>query len=589
MYREVIEHPWSLPPGIKQYLDLNNGNDRGRIYRIVPEDFKPRQLPRLSKATTAELVVTLEHANGWHRDTAARLLYERQDRTAVPLLEKLTVNSKSPFGRLHALYALDGLGALSQTHIAKALTDADDAVREHGTRLAEKLFRHSGESIGKLWKQVMALTNDPSPYVRYQLAFTLGELHHPDRIKTLAELALHDVESRWMQAAVLSSLRLPNGPIELFDAICTQPRVRDGKAGQEFLRQLSSIIGAQNRSQDVTKLLLYLQNAAQSPVAATIVSGLGNGLQRAGSSLVKADQGDVLQQIFKQAAATASDERKSETTRAQAAQLLAWADFAKAKSPLVALLGSRQPQALQLAAIEALGRFSGSEVAAELVPRWPGFTPRVRSEALTVLLARPERVAALLSAIEGETIRPAELSSTQITFLRGHRDTELRQRAVKLFGGPQRSDRDQIVKTFLPALNLTGEAARGHVIYQNRCAACHRIGSEGYALGPDLATVKASGKEKILISILDPNREVVPSYLNYLVETKDGESLLGIIGGETGTSLTLRQANGVEQTVFRSNIARIQSQGQSAMPEGLETGLNQQDLADLLEFLMAQK
>src|SRR5690606_34935004 len=73
IYRETIEHPWSLPPDIKQHLDLNSGNDRGRIYRVVPEDFEQPELPRLGEAATGELVRALEHPNGWHRDTAARL------------------------------------------------------------------------------------------------------------------------------------------------------------------------------------------------------------------------------------------------------------------------------------------------------------------------------------------------------------------------------------------------------------------------------------------------------------------------------------------------------------------------------------
>src|SRR5438552_9642385 len=71
MYREVIEHPWSIPPSIKKYLDLNSGNDRGRIYRIAPDGFSIRKPPRSGTATTAELVATLEPPNGWHRQTAS--------------------------------------------------------------------------------------------------------------------------------------------------------------------------------------------------------------------------------------------------------------------------------------------------------------------------------------------------------------------------------------------------------------------------------------------------------------------------------------------------------------------------------------
>src|SRR5256885_1639585 len=108
MYREVIEHPWSLPESIKKNLDLNSGNDRGRIYRIAKEGAKPRPPVHMGKMSAGELVGMLESPNGWTRDTAARLIYERQDKAAVGPLIKLASESKSPLSRMHALYALDG-------------------------------------------------------------------------------------------------------------------------------------------------------------------------------------------------------------------------------------------------------------------------------------------------------------------------------------------------------------------------------------------------------------------------------------------------------------------------------------------------
>ena len=109
MYREVIEHPASLPPIIKKHLDLTSGRDRGRIYRVVPDGFKQPPLPKLAGAAVEVLVALLQHPNGWHRDTAARLLYERQDKAAIAPLEKLANESELPLARMHALYALDGL------------------------------------------------------------------------------------------------------------------------------------------------------------------------------------------------------------------------------------------------------------------------------------------------------------------------------------------------------------------------------------------------------------------------------------------------------------------------------------------------
>ena len=123
-------------------------------------------------------------------------------------------------------------------------------------------------------------------------------------------------------------------------------------------------------------------------------------------------------------------------------------------------------------------------------------------------------------------------------------------------------------------------------IYLERCASCHRSGNEGFQVGPDVVSVKNSGKEKLLISILDPNREVAPQYLAYSVETKDGETLLGIVGSETGASLILLQPNGKSTPLPRSSIKAIESQRQSLMPEGLEIGLSRQQMADLLEFIV---
>src|SRR6185436_9725945 len=127
----------------------------------VPEKFRRRPAVRLGDASPAELVKTLEHPNGWHRDTAARLLYERQDKSVVPQLRKLSEDSRSEFGRFHAFYALAGLGELNGTDVNHGLIDSSPAVRKHAVRLAEH-FPALPE---------MARMEDADIQVRYQLAF----------------------------------------------------------------------------------------------------------------------------------------------------------------------------------------------------------------------------------------------------------------------------------------------------------------------------------------------------------------------------------------------------------------------------------
>jgi putative membrane-bound dehydrogenase-like protein len=577
MYREIIEHPWSLPDNIKKFLDLNSGNNRGRIYRIVPDGFKRPKQPRLGKASTAELVSTLESHNGWHRDTASRLLYERQDKSAVPLLARLLTESKFPLARMHALHSLDGLGELKETDILAALDDVDEVVREHAIKLSEKFFNRRALA-GELVSKLRSLANDSSIRVRYQLAFTLGEIA---QIPPLATIAKRDLESSWTQAAILSSLA--TGSADLFRIVSADTNVRDSKSGQAFLQQLVMLVGASNKAEDVARILEFIYQANQPEITFALLRALSDGLQRIGKSL-PLESGNV-KEILAAAKKAALDPKAAEGTRVQAVQVLGVASFAESGPTLVSLLDLQQPQSIQLAALSTLARFNDPAVGSELTKRWDSMPPRLRSEAITVLLARVDRVTALLKALEAGTIRATDLTTAQTKFVRAHSDKSVRELAGKILSAPTASTRQQVVDSFLPAIELKGDAVHGKKIYQDRCVSCHRLGGEGHALGPDLVTVKNSGKEKMLVNILDPNREVRPDYISYVVETKDDESYIGLVANETSTTVTIRQAYGKENVINRSDIKKMQSQGQSLMPEGLEAGLKPQDLADLIEYI----
>ena len=265
--------------------------------------------------------------------------------------------------------------------------------------------------------------------------------------------------------------------------------------------------------------------------------------------------------------------------------MLGLTSYTKSGNTLLSLLNLQQPQEIQLAAISTLARFNENEVGPELTKRWDSLTPRLRTEAVNVLTARKDRALALLNAIESGTIRASALDTTQAKFLRNHHDPEVKKLAVKVLGSKPASTRQQAVDQFAPALNLKGDPKHGKKVYEERCISCHRLSGEGFALGPDLVTVKNTGKEKIMVNILDPNREVRPDYVSFLIETKDDESQIGLIVNENATSVTLRQPYAKENVVNRSDIKKMQSQGQSMMPEGLEAGMSPQDLADLIEYI----
>ncbi len=120
------------------------------------------------------------------------------------------------------------------------------------------------------------------------------------------------------------------------------------------------------------------------------------------------------------------------------------------------------------------------------------------------------------------------------------------------------------------------------------CISCHRAGDIGKQdLGPNLATIRAWNPEQVLINILDLNREVVPAFIDYTVETKDGRTVFGLIAEESGASLTMKRSDGMSETVLRRDISKITGSGLSLMPDGLEAAIPPQGMADLITFLLA--
>jgi len=578
MYREIIE-ALGIPDEIARHLDFDAGGDMGRIYRVVPDGFKQPPPHRLSRASQEELVATLEHPNGWHRDTAARLLYQRNDRAAAPMLAKLIVQSKSSVGRLHALYALKGMGYLDEPLLLRALSDPDGVVREHAVRLSEGSIKN-GVPSRELWKKLCERASDPVIGVRYQLAFTLGEVRHPERVAVLTQIARRDSAEPMMRAAILSSLA--EGAAEMFHSLANEGGVA---SRSEMLRELAGVMGAANRPADLARVREALISARDPLVAFPVARGLGNGLRRAGGSFEKASVD--LKPLLDRAAALATDATATDSARLEAIGLLAFGPKTEAANALLPLVNSLQPKSIQTATLTSLDRVSPEGLSSAILAGWSSFTPAIREKVVDVLLKRPERTSDLLRAMEQGIVQRRDLSLMQAVALRRHSDAKLQRRAIKVIGSATNTNRDEAVRRFRPALALRGDFKHGKVLFEQRCQSCHRLGNDGFAVGPDLAGIRNGGKEKLLANIIDPNREVPPNYFGYVVETKDGENLAGLIVNETAGSVTVRQPQGIDVIVARAQIATMKASTLSLMPEGLEEGLNSQDLADLMDFIFA--
>ncbi|MEO6808028.1 MAG: PVC-type heme-binding CxxCH protein, partial [Isosphaeraceae bacterium] len=585
MYRESIEHPWSIPDDIKAQLDLRSGSDRGRIYRLTPPGFHVHPPPKLSQASTTDLVALLAHHNGWHRDTAHRLIFERQDKTAVAPIRHLLRVSPLPQGRLHALWSLHGLDALSNEDLSIALDDASSGIREHAVRLAEPRLNQAEE----LRTRVIALADDSTARVRFQVAFTLGEIEGEDAVAGLARIARKDAGDPWIRTAVLSSASKSTGP--LFESLLADPEFAKTPDGLALLRPLAVMVGARGRPEGVQHLLTALALANESEVRPEVVLGLADGLGRSGRRLADVEGTNpavltMLADLYKDAEHTAADNTAPLDRRVRSILLMAQRPFEQSKTILSPLLDPQEPALVQSAVVRALGSYRDLEVAELLLAPWRGYSPPLRGEVLGILLGRTTWIGPALDAVEAKTIEIGQIPPNRRALLMASKDAKVRDRARSLFGADAPSPRKEVIDRYQVALKRAGHRDLGEKIFERECTTCHQLGERGHAVGPNLTSVQRRTADEILIHILDPNREAAPDFLEYTVALKDGRVVSGLINAETATGVTLRRAEGVEETILRQDVESIAGTGKSLMPEGLETKINPDEMADLLTFLL---
>jgi putative membrane-bound dehydrogenase-like protein len=585
MYRELIEGAAFLPPAILKHLDVGSGVDRGRIWRIVPDAFKQPKPPRLSRASSAELVALLEHANGWHRDTASRLLYQRQDPMAVEPLRQLAQHSRSSLGRMHALYALQGLSALKAADVIEALADQEPQVREQAVRLAEAFGTEPA-----VRSRLLPMTEDGDARVRYQLAFSLGAVPGAEAGRALVKLALRDAANSWVRLAILSSISDRSSAI--FDQLLADQAFRASGHGRILLTTLAGQVGAAGRKDDVTALIRSLDGlgASDKALLSDIVRALATRLPTsARAQLTTGKAGELFAGLLRDAQATALQEKSKVPERVAAVRTLGLAAFADVTSLFAELLQSRQPPQVQAAALETLARFDQAGVAPLLLGAWPGLSPALRATATETLFSRPAWISAFLDAVEKGQVSRGDVDPARVQLLQKSTDDKIRTRAVRLFAGTTLARRQDVVTAYAKALQIKGDVARGKAKFKQVCSACHRLENVGESIGADLSAIRDRGSEAILLNILDPNREVKPQFVSYVVVTDTGRLLTGMITAETANTITLRKPDGTNETVLRSNVEEMRSTGLSFMPEGLEKQVDVPAMADLIAYLNSIK
>jgi putative membrane-bound dehydrogenase-like protein len=266
LYRGILQHRVYVTTFLRKQI-LERGLDQhvhlGRIYRIVaetPRESWMKTRPRLSKATDEELIKTLAHPNGWRRDTAQRLLVERNDPADHAALRKVATGHADPLARIHALWTLEGVAGLDFDTLTQAVESSDVKVKTHAMRLSEpilnaKLADPAQEpELLALLEAVLGHAGDKRGEVRRQFAFTLAGVNRAEAANALRAIAFSDAGGPEMREAILSGLH--RRELEFLQRLLADATWGKPDKGREALiRDLAVCVTTENNPARIQKLI----------------------------------------------------------------------------------------------------------------------------------------------------------------------------------------------------------------------------------------------------------------------------------------------------------------------------------------------
>lgn len=598
MHRAVIEHPDFMPEELRTRRDLTSGNNAGRIYRVVADDRpSPSTQVDLPSRSPEEWIAVLDEDNGWIRETAFRLLYEREDTSALPALDKQARTARHPEGRAWSLWTLAALGVVREEVLLTALNDKDARVQEVAVRLSAPRL----EDSASVRQAVIAMADADDARLRFCVALAIGDLEGDDAQDALVRIALQGADDVWTRRAIATARP------EVAAAVTTELLAGASAAGagddegfRLLLTELCEMVGRSKNAEWTEAAFVaamepgqWADDAARGNGLAAL-TGLARGLAAAGQPLTSwlantsdqvADGVARAEELFTQTVDVALSTESPIGERDAAIEFLRYGTWDQVGQALLSIATGDEPAAVKLAAINSLRAFSDPSIAEQILAKFNFETPAMRRAMLDLLLSQPAWCDVLLTAVAEGNVDRGEFDPLRRAKLTEHQDPALRERGRDLLARETASDRAAVVEQYTAALELPADTLRGREVFKKNCASCHRVAGVGVDVAPDIADSYNKKPPQLLTDILDPNRAIDSNYVSYTVVTTDGQVLTGIIASETATAITLRQQEDRRVTLLRDDIDELHSNGLSLMPEGLEQNLSPQQMADVIRFI----
>ena len=562
-----------------------------RIWKVQHKQAKKLEVPVLDRKSLPSLLkVIATNPSGPIKETAWNLIVQNfstkeASEEAVKMPEPITMQFVAT--RLRSGWHDD---SEPLTLTAKAY----EKLSENEKRSNLEKFKRAFKDQGKVFKpsQLFALRIlGQSEEVRrdYLAKFCETNLDNWSRSAIVAAASEYPVE--YLESSLSGSVPTD---LTLFVSAVT-PLALATDTSTNATRLLESCATAPS-SADALKITILQGIAQQNELSLTVDSSTANALKKllvnpgtAGATLplvVKWDTRGVLADVVKAQIAGLStmlaDKAAPLPRRINAAKTLI-SIGGDAVSVGVKPLGDQaSPPELQSAIIEALDEHGHADLIVASLDHLQG---PLQQAAFDAVLKRPEATNTVLTLIAEGKLNPKDLGTANIARLRTHPNKAVAKRANAMMDklNPGAKEKNALIAKFTPEVEKPGDVAKGKMYFTSTCAICHQINGEGKLVGPPLNGMGAHGPAELLVSIIDPNREVDPSFYAWNITKKNGDIFVGVIAGENTASLTLRNQVG-EFEIRKDDIKIRENTHRSLMPEGFEM-LPPDALRDILAFI----
>jgi putative membrane-bound dehydrogenase-like protein len=584
----------------------------GRIYKLTHGDPAAPAITNVAALSTLELCRLQTHPNDWFTRHARRLLQERaaagEDMDGASAeLNRLFESAPSAAQKLKALWSLYVIGAAPEAWLLRQLHHENEHIRAWAIRL---LIDQGAPGAAAASEFVAMARSDASGLVRLYLSSALQRLPVDQRFALAAGLASHaeDANDHNLPLMIWYGIE-PSVPGDAPASVELARSARIPLLQRYIARRLAEELEANPQG---LSLLLNAAVAADGPEFAIETA---RGMAEATRGWRKATKPDGWDAIAAKLEASGNPEARQKTRdlallfgdgraelemRGIAANTQL--DAGARQKALLALIDSRPAdlasllrklatdKAVALVAGRGLLALNDPHAPELLVGRFDQFSPREKASVVEALATRPEGARRLLAAVAAGTVPRGDISAFNARQINNLGDAEIAARLREVWGEVRDTAKKEVIARYRAALSPTrlgaANAGKGRALFNQVCAICHTLYGEGARIGPDLTGSGRADLGYLLDNIVDPSAIVPVDYQVSIVDLKDGRSLNGILRDPTARTITI-QSPGAALTVERAEIAKVTTSSTSLMPEGLLESLKDEQVADLVRYLMS--